>query len=324
MSILRIATSRADITTFGGVMTTDGSKFDNTRVAEAYQLAAGKIASLGFDAAAGTTSWLHWVVTVDIAAVNQTLYDQPIATVRDAGSNDIFQMQLDNTLMSFFARGDTVVESGGTLIPNGTPITVDVEIIVTGTTDIRVSAYVGGALQFQQTVLNTLGKTNPTSLEISNPIDAVEPTVYGSEIIVADEDTRGFRLRELKPQSFGVFKQWDGTVASVVDDSLATGVSTDVLNERVSFGLSNLDNISGGDIINRIVIQSHAQRGASGLASMNHFFRYEGGTTQDGADISLGLFGEWYMDEYLTNPDTAATWLPADLAGIQMGVRART
>jgi hypothetical protein len=323
MAILRIASARADITTLGGTMSTDSTYFDNTRVDACYRISEDGGTTLGFPAAAGTTTWLHWVFAFD-ADPNQFLYDRTVTTIQDTNGATLFEIRMNASDFHFSVLGDTTAKSGGFLLPEKAEIVIDIQLIVTGTTDIELNAYINSALRYSQTVLNTVGRTNPAVLEISNPNHAVEPIIYTSEFIIADEDTRGFRMRELKPQSFGVFKQWDGTVASVVDDSLATGISTDVLNERTSFGLDRLDQVDEGDIINRVVIQSYAQKGSSGLANMNHFFRYEDSTIEDGSDISLGLFGEWYLDEYITNPKTAATWVPTDLAGIQMGVRART
>ena len=149
-------------------------------------------------------------------------------------------------------------------------------------------------------------------------------TIYWGECVIANEDTRGWRLYQLKPTAFGVDNTWDGEASSVVDGSLLTGISTDVLNERASFGVSNIENISDSALIDRICIQTYGQRGAAGLTSFNHYFRYQGGTRVDDADIALALTADMYLDEYPVDPNTSLAWNVADIQGLQIGVRART
>ena len=321
MAILRIATAQADMTTFGGTMTSDTTYYDSTRVDQAFFLNKSETAFLDFPAAVGTSTWLHAVCAQDGVGV---FNDQVTTMVRDISGNDLASIRIDGNQLYFRVHGDVFFEGGVTTISVDSAYVVDIQVVINAGVDITVRGYINSALQFDSVQANTAARTNPTKLEFLNTdTGAHEHDNFFSEVIVADEDTRGFRLRELKPQSFGVFQQWDGTVTSVVDASLATGISTDVADERTSFGLAKLDQVDAGDIINRVVAQSYAQRGAAGLTAMNHFFRYDDTTIQDGANISLGLFGAWYVDEYVTNPKTAASWVPADLEGIQMGVRAR-
>lgn len=321
MSILRIATAQADMTAFGGNMSTNTNFFDPERVEECFQLSTAEVGVLDFPAAAGNETWLHFAYGQD---GNSDFNDETVVRIRDAANDQLAYIRVGGANLYFGINGDVSFEGGATSISVNNDFIIDIQIIVNGAVDITVRGYINSALQFDSTQANTAAKTNPTQIEFLNPSVSFPHEKFSAELIMADEDTRGFRLRELKPQSFGVFQQWDGTVASIIDDSLATGVSTDVADERVSFGVSNLENVDPGDIINRVVAQSYAQRGTSGLTSFNHFFRYDDATIQDGSDISLGLFGDWYVDEYVNNPKTAAPWVPADLAGIQLGLRART
>jgi len=324
MAILKIATIRNDFDTMGGEISTDSDYYDVTRVENAMKLLEGEQATISFTAAAGNVTYVHFCYGSTTADGN---FDEKIVSLRDGNNDEVAFIQMDETSLEFAVVGDTTTRaSPGTSISIGTFSVIDLEITVDGTTDIQVRGFINSALQFDETVANTGGLTNPVQALFLSPSSGtlVYPTRYVSEVIVADEDTRGLRLRELKPQSFGIFNQWDGTASSVADGSLATGVSTDVADERSAFGLRNLENVDAADIINRVVIQTYAQRGASGLTSINHFFRYEDTTIEDSTDISLGLFGAWYIEEFANNPDTAVAWVPADLEGIQIGVRART
>lgn len=329
MAIQRIATAPAELTTFGGTYnTSDTSKFDPTRTRGVFRHQVLQLSTLHFDEVAGSTTWIHFDHAMNRTGANDQFWTGSILEIEDASGNRMAYIDIVSTLQ-WTARVDSGAATAiatQQVLSDGTLFTVDIKLDVGATIDIEV--YFNGALQGTASITNTQGAGNPDRMTFGVYDDSTGSGPSGltwfGEIIVADEDTRGFRLREMTPQSFGVFQQWDGTANSVFDDSLATGVSTDVADERVSFGLDNLDAVDTGDIINRVVVQSYAQRGASGLTQMNHFFRYDDAFVQDGADIALGLTGNWYIDEYANNPRTAVAWVPADLEGIQLGVRART
>lgn len=327
MAILRIATSPAELTTFGGTYTTDTTKHDPERTRGAFEHGTLDLSSLQFPEVSGDTTWIHFDHAIVRNSANAQFWTDNIFEVKDSLDRRMMYVEMLPTMQwtAMVDAGASDTQVAQQVLSNGLTISVDIKIVVGA--NITVEVYFNSALQGTSTIANTQGATNPDRIQFG-----VFDTQLGSgtggaaffgEFIIADEDTRGFRLRELTPQSFGVFQQWDGTVAGVTDTSLATGVSTDTADERVSFGLDNLDTVDPGDIINRVVAQSYAQRGASGLTSINHFFRYDDTTIQDGADINLNLTGDWFVDEYATNPKTAIAWTPGDLAGIQLGVRAR-
>jgi len=318
MSILRIVTTEADFTTLAATPSTNATFYDPDRVANSFLFGDKITATVSHATSSQTDTWYHFVHG---QSGTTNSHDTNWVEFIDPQANLVGRIRLDGNTMYFSVFGDTTVESTGTVIPVNTPVVIDFELSINSNIDIVASAYVNNTLQFSATVTNSNNKSNPNLLKFDN--DDSNFSLYASEIIIADEDTRGFRLREFKPQSFGSFQQWDGTVSSVVDSSLATGVSTDVADARVSFGVDNLDNVNAGDIINRIVVQSHAQRGTTGLTSINNFFRYSDGSIEDGPDIALDEFGDWYVDEYVNNPDTGSPWTPAELAGLQLGIRAR-
>jgi len=329
MAIIRIATSPAELTVFGGdYNTTDTTKFDPGRTQGVFRHDELDISTLQWPEVAGDTTWIHFDHAINRNSSNPQFWTGSIVEVKDSLDRRMFYIDINPT-MNWRAQvdsGSVTSQATQQVLSNGVLFTVDVKIVVGATIDAEV--YFNGALQGTATIANTQNAGNPDRMQFgifdNDTGSGSGHAAWFGEMIIADEDTRGFRLRELTPQSFGVFQQWDGTVASIVDGSLATGISTDVADERVSFGLANLDAVDPGDIVNRIVAQSYAQRGASGLTSLNHFFRYDDTTIQDGPDINLNLTGDWYVDEYTTNPKTAAAWTPGDLAGIQVGVRART
>lgn len=319
MSILKIFTNTVDLSVPGGSFSTNTTYHDQTRVSGAFLLTSSESATVQHDQVAGDTTWYHFRYAQSNVS---TSYDGNVLYIRTPTNDNIARMVIDNGQPFFSADGDTTVSTSTFLISGATVYSVDVSVQVTPT-QIVVSGYFNNVLVGTATAANTTGlKPNPDRVTISNSDSAA--SVYYSECIVADEDTRGFRLRELRPQSFGVDQAWSGDVNDIVDDDLATGVSTETTGARVNFGVSNLENISSGDIVNRVVAQTYAQRGETGLTRINHYFRYPDATTEDGSDITVTTDGVWYLTEFADNPKTAAAWVPADFAGIQLGIRAQT
>ena len=84
-----------------------------------------------------------------------------------------------------------------------------------------MTVYINGTFQGTSTVANSGNRGLPVSMS-SNPQDVTNSSnFYFGECVIADEDTRGWRLYMLKPTAFGVNQQWDGEATSVVDGSLA-------------------------------------------------------------------------------------------------------
>ena len=193
----------------------------------------------------------------------------------------------------------------------------DIKVETTPTSYI-VSQYINTALIATITApRNPSIHLKPMSLTFGN--ESGENNI--SEIIIANEDTRGMRVRELRPTSYGVHQEWDGSVTALRDDDLATGITTELPNQRASFGVSNLTHVRAGDAINRVVMQTYAQRGLTGPTKFNHFFRYGDGTIVDSAEIPLDIFSEWHLEDFSINPKTGVSWTGADLLGIQTGIR---
>lgn len=316
MSIYHIAASPADIL-IGGYQWDTQRGFDRNRVSGAFRIGDGQLFQIDHAVPTGNVMWYHYRLYFD---------DAPIITkmmvIYDEAENRIAEVSFSGGQEQTYAVGDTTVSSPDRNASNDAWYTYDFRVEVVGG-NINVTHYINGAVIATLTAVNTQGKGKPARIVVSSS-DTNTARPFISEIIIADEDTRGMRLRELRPVSFGIFKQWDGNVQSLRDDDLATGLTTATADARVSFGVDNLQSIRAEDIINRLVFQSYAQRGVTGLTRMNHFMRFANGTVADGSDIALNVQGTWHREEFLTNPVTGVDWEPEDFASIQTGVRART
>jgi hypothetical protein len=316
MSILRIACGVADVG-IGGYTFNTVKNFDPERVLGAFLIENGGAFILGHDAPAATTTWYHFrMATGEFGGLAS---GSPVRVI-DANSNILAQLEVVNgTQFRISARGTTTASSGYVTLGLDTPYSIDIQVIVGATTTVRW--YINAALYGEQTVTTGAGFDVARGMNVSHSASVGE--FYFSEIIIADEDTRGMRVRELRPTSFGIFQEWDGSITALRDADLATGISTNTADRRVSFGVSNLQFIQPGDVINRVVAQSYAQKGETGLSKFNHFFRYRDTTTEDGVDQVLSTFGDYYLEEFPLNPQTGLAWDPDDFRSLQTGVRSR-
>ncbi|AMO44072.1 hypothetical protein vBRpoSV10_13 [Ruegeria phage vB_RpoS-V10] len=320
MSILRIVTGPADVGVGGYIWDTiTGGVFDNKRVEGAFKIGIGAALSVTNDAPSGTETWYHFrYAQNENTDIN---LDSRCVIIKDVNSNDIAYIDVVDAKLRMTAVGDTSSATGTQSIAEFTAYSIDLHVIVSSTVTVRW--YINGALYGEQTVANVGTTTRGVARSITFQWTDSADQMYMSELIIADEDTRGMRVRELRPKSFGIFQEWDGSISALRDTDLATGISTAVADRRVSFGITNIENVQPGDVINRVVAQTFAQKGETGLSAFNHFFRHKNGNVSDGSDQTLSVLGGFFLEEFTTNPDTAAAWQPEDFSSLQSGVRSR-
>lgn len=318
MAIIKFINDPADWTAINASVTT--AYMDTTRIPNGWVIVGGTNQNMRADwePPVGNDFWVHFVAGYSTANIG---WDANLMTVKDASGTTLFTMGVFDGVTRWQIFGNTSPTNQYTTLA-GTPLVVDAHFVKDGTTSVTLTVYVNGALRFTLTTGNTANRGMPAFFELENA--DTSGNFYFGECLVADEDTRGWRLVQLKPTSFGGDQVWGGTAASVTDGSLLTGISTPTVDARTSFGVGGIEFLSSDIFIERVCIQTYAQRGASGPTAFNHYFRYDGGTIVDDADIPLGELVDVFLDEYPTDPNTAAPWDPSLIQGLQIGVRART
>lgn len=321
MAILRIVANPADVGVGGynWYTTTGNNRFNSERVEGAFEFPNQTTLSVPHPVGAAEV-WYHFRYAH--VWTNSSLGNATVFEVRDANSNIIATMStVASQSLRTSAVGVTTANSGSQAISAGTAYSIDVQVIVN--TTITVRWYINGALYADLSVLNNTGTIRGVPASVTMRSNDQYITTYFSEIIIANEDTRGMRVREMRPKAFGIFQEWDGVIANLRDNDLATGISVDEANRRVSFGITNVENVAPGDVINRVVAQTFAQRGESGLSQFNHFFRHRDGTVTDGAAQNLSVLGNFFVEEFPINPKTGLAWQPEDFRSLQSGIRSR-
>lgn len=325
MSIIRIIANPADVgaggygwhTNVTPITASSAKVFDPERVSGAFFLTdSSSVLSTVLPPPAGTEFWVHFRFLQKSS--NSSTYG--LVNIQDINGVTLGRIEVVYGRLNVKVYGDTTAETNGQTLTEYSLYSLDAQVVADGT-NITMRFYINGAFYGEATAPSTNTMTNGVQVDFSGGYAGCD--YWYSEIIFADEDTRGMRLRELRPRSFGIFQEWDGAVANLTDFDLATGISTDTSGKRVSFGVGNIENIKSSDVINRVVAQTYAQKGENGVPNFNHFFRFRDGTVTDGADIAIADTGSFLLEEYVTNPNTGVNWAPEDFKSIQTGLRSR-
>lgn len=154
-------------------------------------------------------------------------------------------------------------------------------------------------------------------------------TVIGSlaysNIILADEDTRGMMLRTMNPDAAGDLNEQTGVFSdvnkAVINDT--TGLTSATADQITTVGLASPP-VAGNSVINRVLVQSRAIRGATGPQKTNNLLRVDGVNYHKPDRTLSDTLPKVLTDEFQLNPATGLRWSYAELVALQAGVRSRT
>lgn len=329
MAIIKIVQEPQDFAFNTGVQNTTSPWTDTSRVPYGWTVQYAGITTT-FPEPSGNDFWMHY--RWGVSNINSNLDDFNVMRLFDADGTTIARFDIFNNDIRWNLFGDTTDTWTEDLVA-GEAHTWDLHITKNGTTDLTMEIYKDAVLTDTLVVANTADTGLPVAHEgliTDASSSSSADRWYISEIVIADEDTTGWRVTQHSVNGFGDNTDWDGLVQSATDNSLVGGLSSDTLDDRSQFTLDYVDEMDDGHIstINRVVVQTYAQRGATGLASFNHFFQYEKDPSPDvitdGSDIALTTELDMYIDEYLVSPDTGVAWTPAEMVALQVGIRSRT
>lgn len=276
--------------------------------------------SIVLDSAA-VDCWIH--CRVDFNGIGSNAAGGDWLKVYDASDNEIAIIDFTSDDLRAQAVGDSTVN--GTTIENwpNDGMTLDVHVVVNGSTDITVSFYKDGSLLSEAVAANTGAKGGAKTITFTNfDLTFNNQTNYYSEFIVTSggESTIGWRLGCLEPDGTGNHTDFEGDYVELSDDDLATAAATGTNGDRVSSTVTyGGPSTSGG--IRAVIAKCVATKGDSGPGTLKQFLRISA-TNYDGSGEALTINNMAYMEEWATNPATASAWQSSDLTGIEVGVEA--
>lgn len=186
--------------------------------------------------------------------------------------------------------------------------------------NIEIDVYMDGAMRENYSgTLSSHPSTGVASIAFNNNDTIGNRSV--TEIIIADEDTRGMRLTEMTPNAAGNYTAWTGDYTDFVEAAGGTGISSNTNGDRESWGLTSP--IQTGEIAGaRVVHQVFGYPGSSGVSQIDGFVRISSTDYDSGAQTpspGIPLIFEWTQ-----NPATSAAWTQTELQALEVGVEAVT
>lgn len=214
-------------------------------------------------------------------------------------------------------------DSEGTLYnPSAAGQHIDVECIIDGSSG-RFAWYVGG------TLIEEL--TGDTDLFGSSSIAYVSFYTYGnfedsyiSEVVIADEDTRGMRVASIYPTGVGSTGAWTGAYTDVdeTDADDADYIESGTASQVSTFAMSDLAAALDDMTVEAFIGSARIQTGAGGPQNCQIALRTD--STDYYSSNLTGLttsFKSAFQNVWETNPDTASEWTIAEIEAIELGLR---
>lgn len=241
----------------------------------------------------------------------------------DASGDLVADMDMDNGSMAARALGTSTVAStySKTYLSGSLAQTIDVKVDLSGT-DIIIEYYIGEVLTYSATATKN-GQSGIARFHLCNEDVANIGTnyQYWSEVILADEDTRGMRVATLSPDGNGGETDWSGDFNDVLDASDGAFIASDTANERETFTLGAYNGPTSPSSIRTVAVKSVVRAGDSGPQNFKHLLRI--GTTNYESSQLAGT-NERKISFWDDDPSTSSPWNTTALASLEAGLKSET
>jgi hypothetical protein len=145
-----------------------------------------------------------------------------------------------------------------------------------------------------------------------------------SEVIIADEDTRGMSLWSLPPAAAGNTQGWTpNTLANINKTTIndATVISTSS-NNTLSEWTTATSAPSGAWAVKAIVQEARVSVGGTGPQHFDWVVRTAGTDFTAGASVAPSGTLSNFSNMWATNPNTSSAWAISDIAtGFNLGIK---
>ena len=328
MAILTVSNIAMD---FGGLATDTTSTAERDSAYSPTGLSVNSTQPIGLawdSPAVSDDTWFHFRTRTDSNHTSSAA-DGYWLTFKNAIGQNVARIDVSNGQIAAEAHGDAIVTGTYFTLGGSTKVTLDVLVSFAGG-NITVSVYTSGSPTpiSTATAANVSAKAKPVlaffdNNDISSSSNA---TWYYSEFIVTDgEDTRGWRLATLEPNTDGNYTAWTGGASELGDTDAATLAQSGAGGERVSWNPTAYGGPASPSSIRAVVGKANVARGdASSPSQVTQFLRIAS-TDYDGAAQVLAE-GEQkaVLEVWDNNPNTASPWNTTDLAALEMGLLSST
>lgn len=238
------------------------------------------------------------------------------------------RIKMDNGSTRAEAHGDTQVNSGYNFAfePLGRPTyTFDIRVEVDGS-NIVIDYYVNGALLCTATAANTVGgKTGVRRVVLdNNDIQGTNGSANSIQeiIITEDENTIGWRLATLIPESAGTYTQWAGDYTHLLNSEDGRFLLAAETGIRESWFVSGYNGPTTPSSVRGVFVGFNGIAGETGPQTYAAFLRIGGSDYE--ATPQTPVEGVRNLFEFALDPSTVAAWNTVTFDTMEVGVRTLT
>ena len=207
-------------------------------------------------------------------------------------------------------------------IATATLFKIDIQVNYSTTGWVRI--YLNGTMVYEfvgNTIASGSTSTSLTKMGFTN--SGTSSSMYYSEVIVAERDTRTLSLYTLVPTGNGSGNQWQGSYTDI-DEGRANEtdvVSTTAAEQAAFFEIGDIP--AGNYAIQAVKVTAQATRGVTGPANIQIGVRSAGTTT---LSPNKPLDSAWTKvnETFLVNPTTGLAWTLAEVNAMQIAARSKT
>ncbi len=214
-------------------------------------------------------------------------------------------------------NGNTVLNVNSSFpITAGIMNNIDIKFTVNLVT-IAVDLYINGGLAASLsfgTNPNSYGKPNKFRLSTAFTSGA-DAYSFFSEIFVTETDSRNGKLHLLRPTGAGALNDWIGSLATLVDEDSASGITTTEPNAPQT---TLLTPYVGPSNISNVAIITSTSRGINSPTKLKHLMRVSG-INYESAELPVDPSLQYNITDFAINPATSLPWDSADLSAIETG-----
>lgn len=322
MAILFCGTTRKDFSTSGAQETTT-SYLDSNFVGEGVYLDNSEMMGVALPSAKNEL-WIGWtehVISVGGSSADGLRFringDDGKQIITQDGNN--FALNYDVSTTGTNQTGSSPQHLDQALSTNRMNLHVQFDLASSGV--VTMWLYRNGGLYYYESA--SLSSHTSSGMQYIEWRHNTWVDFVISEVIIADEDTRGLRLVPLDADAAGTHSDFTGdytAFGSAYNDKGALGAAN---GDRESWSVEAYPGPSNPSGIHSVNVCAQAYHGASGPANLQGFLRV-GGTDYDAASQAPDN-GQHLNFSWTTNPADSNPWETTDLVtGVEAGVEAVT
>ena len=308
----------------GAAYVTTAGTFDADYSRASIEVSLSESATIDIPSLLGDADATGWWLHIYIHPVDpyQDAHTALLSVYDDVGNESVSLTfsngAMSQKLFSYQSTTATTELSGFTMASGGYHL-IDLHCYTSGG-DSFLDVYIGGALT-KTTTRTTDSNTGLSQVKLFGAVLSSAREVHFSEIIIADTDIRGHRVKTLVPNADGANTDWTGAytdIDEIIPDG--SGIAANAVGDIETYATAGLGDLAGMGIAAVCVNGLVSGNGTNDVQAVIR----KGGTNYFSSDIGITTGLLPYVTVWNTDPSTGGSWGTDDLSAVEFGFKAVT